>query len=74
MSGTVAQIVASQAAEYSRANVIMIYRPEESTFLNCIHPAGSLFECPTSSTQAKKEHENFQKVLESYGITVYEIN
>lgn len=37
-----------QAAEDERAKTVLVFQPEDAVFINCLHPAGSLYEQPIS--------------------------
>ncbi|CAL5983495.1 Arginine_deiminase [Hexamita inflata] len=63
-----------QAAEDERAKSILVFRPEMAVFVNCLHAAGSLYECPISAEFAEQQHLEYQRKLESFGIDVYNVS
>ncbi|KAH0569848.1 Arginine deiminase [Spironucleus salmonicida] len=67
------QIKPQQHSEHATARTILVYEPELAVFVNCLHPAGSLYECPINPESALAQHRNFQKVLQSHGINVLEV-
>ena len=70
---SVEQLTPRQGAEYERAKSIVVFRPELAVFMNSLHPAGSLFECPISTRDAEEQHAAYQRRLEQLGVRVFNV-
>lgn len=61
------------AAEWDRAEVILMHAPGDEVFLGVVHPAAALYEQSFSLTQAQEQHQNYVKQMEDQGIAVYKV-
>lgn len=43
-----------QAAEFERARIVLIFKPELAVWMNCLHPAGALYERPIDPKNARE--------------------
>ena len=51
--------VASQYAEYNRAQKVIVCEPSCAMFINSLQPFGSLYEVPVSTLKATRDHQNY---------------
>ncbi|KAI0563946.1 arginine deiminase [Gracilaria domingensis] len=65
---------AGQCHENESARIVIVCAPTVlSKMMGSLHPAGALYEKPVNTRLAVEAHQEFVKVLESRGITVYDV-
>lgn len=62
-----------QESENDVAQFVIICKPGLPKFMGAMHPAGALYERPVNVDTSIEQHDNFRRVLESYGITVLDV-
>ncbi|CAN8062886.1 unnamed protein product [Agarophyton chilense] len=63
-----------QCHENESARIVIVCAPTVlSKMMGSLHPAGALYEKPVNTRLAVEAHEEFVKVIESRGITVYDV-
>eukprot|EP00188_Purpureofilum_apyrenoidigerum_P001276 Plantae.Rhodophyta-Purpureofilum_apyrenoidigerum.ctg16859.p1 GENE.Plantae.Rhodophyta-Purpureofilum_apyrenoidigerum.ctg16859~~Plantae.Rhodophyta-Purpureofilum_apyrenoidigerum.ctg16859.p1 ORF type:complete len:437 (-),score=92.87 Plantae.Rhodophyta-Purpureofilum_apyrenoidigerum.ctg16859:255-1502(-) len=62
-----------QSHENDFAKTVVVCKPALPKMMGTLHPAGSLYEKPVNTEQAKQQHANFREKMESHGIKVFDV-